>query len=72
MENLKELTIVESETIYGGFIIEFVGLCLAGFAMGYQIGKDAKERERSGRIGRGSIYVQFIRNHGVRLRGQSL
>ena len=48
MENLKELTIVESETIDGGFIIEFVGLCLAGFAMGYQIGKDAKERERSG------------------------
>ena len=47
MENLKELTIVEIKAINGGWLSEFVGLCFAGFAMGYQIGKDAKERERS-------------------------
>jgi hypothetical protein len=48
MENLKELTLEEIKATEGGLIIEFVGLCIAAFAMGYQIGKDARERERSG------------------------
>ncbi|QYS87997.1 hypothetical protein [Flavobacterium davisii] len=46
MENLKELSREELVKTEGG-LIEFLGLCAALFAIGYEIGKDAKERSHN-------------------------
>jgi len=43
---LKELLRKEIQKVNGGFLIGFAGLLIAGFALGYQIGKSAAERAR--------------------------
>jgi len=45
-ETLKELSTKELKNINGGFLIAFAGLLIAGFALGYEIGKSAAERAR--------------------------
>lgn len=41
---LETLSNVEMRNTNGGVIIELIGLYCALFAIGYQLGKDAKER----------------------------
>jgi len=43
---MEELSSKELQSINGGFLIAFAGLLIAGFALGYQIGKSAAERAR--------------------------
>jgi hypothetical protein len=46
MKNFKttELSFEEMKNTNGGLVIELIGLYCALFAIGYQMGKDAKER----------------------------
>ena len=43
---MKEISSKELRQINGGFLIAFAGLLIAGFALGYEIGKSAAERTR--------------------------
>jgi|GEM_PF-3724325 hypothetical protein len=44
--SMETLSIDESVSTNGGLIFTVVGLLIAGFALGYSIGKDAAERSR--------------------------